>query len=106
MIRISKFAKPRRKKGDAPVQDGLALEPQKMLDATLKGKVINSNLMANAEMEPTGSGLNVPIELRRGISINDIWQRQQDIAKKYAKYNKWKKEQPKQEVEQDNLNVV
>lgn len=95
---MRRYAYIKREKGEPNVVSGLALTPADMLDRAREGKTIQS-LMVSEELFEVGTSykdFDVPIERQRGIDINVVWNKEEDLKKKvYAKERELRKQQQK-----------
>lgn len=79
------FTSCKRLRGEAVVQNGLAVTPSQVL------KMAESGIPASAQMNSrmidghTGSDWNIPLEERRGVDIAQMWQESQNVRAKFRK---------------------
>lgn len=80
-----KFAHCKRQRGEAIVQNGLAVTPSQVL------KMAESGIPASAQMNSAmidgheGSDWVVPLDERRGIDIAQMWQESMNARNKFRK---------------------
>lgn len=73
---------------ELPVKAGLSVTPSQMMDLTQRGlSVSNSNnlLFVDGVLEPS---FDIPINERRGVDVNDVWNAQVDSRRKLIDYSK------------------
>lgn len=91
------YANCKRRRGETPVQNGLAVSPADVL------KMAEAGIPASAQMNSrmidghSGSDWNVPLEERRGVDIAAMWQESRNIRKKFAQAHDLGVEVPKGE---------
>lgn len=66
---------------DLTVKNNLAVTPSQMADLTERGVAVSSSNLQFDEGSPNPSSV-VPIDARRGVDVNDVWQAQQSSRKK------------------------
>ena len=72
------------------VQSNLTLTPAQMYGMALQGKPISSFQLPESEFDAgvidEAENISVPMEERRGIDVNDLWQNQKEIETKFKNY--------------------
>ena len=70
------------------VVGGLAVTPSQMLDLTQRGIAISSsnNMQYNEGSEDPS--FDLPIDARRGVDVNDVWDAQANARRKLINANK------------------
>lgn len=70
---------------DVPVEDGLAMTPAQMNQLMQQGiPIASANLGLQYEEGVSELDFEPPLEHRRGIDINDMYESRQHIRKKFA----------------------
>lgn len=86
---VRHFSRPRRKEGEAVVQNDLAYTPSQMIDMAERGIAVNAqNQSADMFFDgvPTSeSTFNLPLDRLRGVDVADCWQAEQNTRKKAKK---------------------
>lgn len=75
----------KRSPSDVPVQNGLALTPAQMSDLMQRGLPISSaNLGLQYEEGVSHLDFEPPLEHRRGVDINDMYEAREDVRSRFA----------------------
>lgn len=79
------FATCKRRSGEKPVQNNLALTPSDILRMAEQGIPASSANNPNLIDGNSDNDWNVPLEERRGIDMTDLWNERQNIKSKFRK---------------------
>lgn len=72
-----------------PVTQNLSITPSDMLEQTNHGFAVSSQLDSSMFSDgDTSPYVDLPLELRRGVDINDAWQASKDARQKIRKLPK------------------
>lgn len=78
-----------RQLDEEPVQNGLSYTPAQMRDMTQKGYPVAPPALSEDFFQDSdnraGNNFDIDIWERRGVSINDVWETQQDSRSKIKK---------------------
>lgn len=78
----------KRRTGEKPVQNGLALTPSDILRMAEQGIPASSANNPNLIDGSTENNWEVPLEERRGIDMADLWNERQNIKRKFMDAHK------------------
>lgn len=81
-----RFSTCKRKKGEQPVQSGLALTPSQMMAMAERGVPISAQTASDSEFDLGAEAKDcyLPLERTRGIDIADLWVAERSAKKKMA----------------------
>ncbi len=82
-----RFAKCKYDRESLKVQSNLVLTPAQMYGMALQGKPISSFQLPNENFDDgvplEANEIHVPAYERRGVDVNDLYQRQKDLEEKF-----------------------
>ena len=101
-----RFAHANYSKDSIKVQSHLTLTPAQMYGMALQGKPISSFQLPESEFDngviDEAENIVVPMEEKRSVDVNDLWQHQKEIETKFKNYrSKRNKERMTKEKEKE-----
>lgn len=86
----TRFAHANYSKDSIKVQSHLTLTPAQMYGMALQGKPISAFQLPESEFDngviDEAENIVVPMEEKRGVDVNDLWQNHKDIETKFKNY--------------------
>ena len=89
LFRPVKFAICKYQAHETKVEKGLSTTPAQMWDLASQGKPIGSYMLSDDlfyDGDPYQT-YDVPLDRQRGIDINDMWNAQENLKKKFHKFS-------------------